>query len=90
VGTVLEKPSADGCFLLSMPGLMLALTMYPSYWSRGTVVSDLIIVTVNTAIYAVPVLLLLGWIRKRRVHKQQVDVTSPYHVRREKALVDCG
>jgi len=71
VGTPLEKPLANGCFVLSMPGLMVALALHPGFWAKGTIVSDLIIVTVNTTIYAVPAVLLVGWVRRRRAHKQR-------------------
>lgn len=70
VGTPLEKPLADGCFRLSIPGLMVALALHPGYWTKGTTFSDLLIVAVNTTIYAVPILLLLSWVRRRRARQQ--------------------
>jgi hypothetical protein len=35
VNTVLEKPLADGCFKLSIPGVLFALAIHPGYYSKG-------------------------------------------------------
>jgi len=78
VGTPLEKPLADGCFRLSLPGLMVALTLHPSYRTKGTIVSDFIIVTVNTVIYAAPALLLLGFVKRRRATPNSRLAKHPY------------
>lgn len=69
VDTPVEKRLADGCYLVSTPGLIVALALHPGYWTKGTAVSDLIIVTVNTAIYGVPAALLLRWLMRRRDRK---------------------
>jgi|SRR5208282_402885 len=58
INTAIEKPLSDGCYKLSAPGLIFALAIHPNYYSKGTMVSDFIIVTFNGVFYAAPVIFL--------------------------------
>ena len=69
VGTPVEKPLADSCLLISTPGLIVALALHPGYWTKGTIVGDLIIVAVNTTVYAIPLALLLRWVMRRQARR---------------------
>jgi hypothetical protein len=64
ISTPLEKPVADNCFRISLPGVLLAVAIW-GYNSNRTVLSDLLIVTVNATLYAIPTILLLHWVRRR-------------------------
>jgi len=58
-------PLANGCLYWSIPGLTVEFAARGFYASR-TVFSDLLIVFVNAALYAIPLILLLRWSGKRR------------------------
>jgi hypothetical protein len=62
---MLEKPLANGCFKLSIPGVLFALAIHPGYYSKGTIVSDFMIVIFNGTLYSIPLLYLRSLIRKR-------------------------
>ena len=66
INTPLEKPVADNCFRISLPGVILA-TAIRGYSSNRTVLSDLLIVTVNAVLYAFPIILLVHWVRRRNL-----------------------
>jgi hypothetical protein len=48
-----------GCFVWSLPGVMLAVTIW-GYNSNRTILSDAVIVAVNGILFAVPIVLFIG------------------------------
>jgi len=61
----LAKPVGDGCFMLSLPGVILAVAIW-GYNSSRTLLSDVLVVTVNATLYATPIILLVHWVRHRK------------------------
>lgn len=64
IDTPFEKPVADNCFRVSLPGFIAAMAVW-GYNSSGTILSDLLIVMVNATLYTVPITLLVHFIRRR-------------------------
>ena len=58
----LEKLVFDGCYLLSLPGVMLAVAIW-GYNSNRTLLSGIVIVAVNAVLYGVPMILLTTLVR---------------------------
>lgn len=67
--TVVEKPMGDACFIMSLPGTMVAVGIW-GYNSGRTVLSDVLIVTLNAILYAIPVSLFVMGIRYWRARRQ--------------------
>jgi hypothetical protein len=64
INSSLEKPVADNCFRISLPGVLLAVAIF-GYASNRTTLSDLLVVVVNAVLYARPVVLLVHLARRR-------------------------
>ena len=65
VDSRLAKPLGDSGFILSLPGLMVAVAIW-GYSSGRTLLSDTLIIAVNGALYAVPLILFLAALRHWR------------------------
>jgi hypothetical protein len=63
--TLFAKPLGDICYLLSLPGVMVAVAIW-GYSSDRTALSDTLVVAVNGALYALPIISLLVALRHSR------------------------
>lgn len=61
------KPVGDGCFCMSMPGVIVAVAIW-GYSSGRTIWSDLVVISVNTILYSAPIILFLMGLRRWRSH----------------------
>ncbi len=59
------KPVGDGCFYMCLPGVIVALSIW-GYYAERTMMSDLLIVAVNTVLYSTLLILLLSGLHRRR------------------------
>src|SRR5579859_5453509 len=68
----LARPIGDSCFILSLPGVMVAVAIW-GYSSGRRLLSDMLIVAVNGALYAVPLIFLAAlryWRRRGTARKE--------------------
>jgi hypothetical protein len=59
------KPVGDGCFCMSMPGVIVAAAIW-GYSSERTIWSDLVVISVNAILYSTPVIMFLWGLRRLR------------------------
>ena len=59
------KLMGDSSFILSLPGVMVAVAIW-GYNSSRTALSDVLIVAVNGTLYAMPIIVLLAVVRHWR------------------------
>ena len=64
------KQVFDGCFLVSLPGFIVAMAIW-GYYHEGTIISDLLMIAVNSALYST--LSILFSICLRRWHSRHKD-----------------
>jgi hypothetical protein len=62
INSPFEKPISDGCFYLSLPGVIAAVAIW-GYSHERTIASDLVIVAVNAALYSTLIILLFSGLR---------------------------
>jgi len=65
VRSPLYKPAGDGCYYMSMPGVIVAIAIW-GYSSGRTVWSDLVVISTNTILYSTPIVLFLMGLRRWR------------------------
>ena len=63
VHTQLSKPVGDWCYRMSMPGFIVVSAIW-GYSSGWTIWSDLVMISVNTILYSIPIILLLWGLRR--------------------------
>jgi hypothetical protein len=66
-----NKLFIDGCGYMSLPGIIVAVAIW-GYSTGRTIWSDLVVISVNTILYSIPIILFLWGFRRWRSHHRSV------------------